>query len=78
MGKVYKHLNLKMNFHHELLRDYIAYYTFEKERILRSIQLMDEVQRKAMGIVLEMIDFEILEAQEELDLYLANQRKNAT
>lgn len=42
------------------------------------MQVMDEVQRKAMGIVLEMIDFEILEAQEELDLYNANQRKNAT
>ena len=67
-----------MNFHHELLRDYIAHYQFEKERILSSMQVMDEVQRKAMGIVLEMIDFEILEAQEELDLYNANQRKNAT
>ena len=38
------------------------------------MQLMEEVERKAMAIVIEMIDFEIIEAQEELDLFVTNQK----
>ena len=67
-----------MNFSHQLLMEYIEHYKSEKERVLRSMALMDEVEKRAMGIVLEMIDFEILDAQEELDLYFANQKKNVS
>jgi len=66
-----------MNFSHQLLIEYIEHYKFEKERVIRSMALMDEVQRKAMGIVIEMMDFEIREVEEELDLFNANQKKNA-
>lgn len=62
-----------MNLHKALLEEYIAHYQFEKERISRAMALKDEVERKSMAIVLEMIDFEILEAQEEIDLLIANQ-----
>lgn len=57
-----------------LLQEYRDHYIFEKERITRSMETMDEVQRRANAILLEMIDFEILDVQEELDLYLANKK----
>lgn len=63
------------NYHQALLEEYIEHYKFEKERVIRSMALMDDVQKRAMGFLLEMIDFEILEAQEEVDLFIANQRK---
>ena len=61
-----------MNFHHELLRDYIVHYQFEKERLKRIQALQDEVQARATQIIIEWAEFEIREAQEELDLYNAN------
>lgn len=62
------------HYHKALLEEYIEHYKFEKERVMRSMALMDEVQKRAMGYILEMIDFEILAAQEEIDLFIANQK----
>ena len=67
-----------MNFHYELLRDYKAHYEFERERLKRVQSLQDEVQARATQIILDWIDFEIITAQEELDLYIANERKHAS
>jgi len=63
-----------MSFHHELLRDYIAHYQFEKERLKRVQALQDEVQARATQIIIEYMDFEIREAEKEIDLFLANSK----
>jgi len=39
------------------------------------MELMDEVQKKSMWIVIEMIDFEILEAQIEIEIFEKNNKK---
>ena len=61
-----------MNLHYELLREYKEHYEFERERLKRVQALQDEVQARATQIVIEYMDFEIISAQEELDLYNAN------
>lgn len=66
-----------MNLSHQLLEEYKQHYEFERDRLKRVQALQDEVQARATQIILEWIDFEILEAQEELDLFNANQKKYA-
>lgn len=63
------------SYHKALLEEYIEHYKFERESIIRSFALKDEIQKRAMWFLLEMIDFEILAAQEEVDLFNANQQK---
>ena len=63
-----------MNLHYELLREYKEHYEFERERLKRVQALQDEVQARATQIVIEYMDFEIREADEELDLFLANSK----
>lgn len=57
-----------------LLIEYREHYIQERERVKRVQATMDEVSARVYDIVIEMIDFEILAVNEELDLYEANQR----
>lgn len=61
-----------------LLQEYIWHYEAEKERIRKVQALQDTIQAKATQIILEWIDFEIIEAQEEIDLYITNNITHAS
>lgn len=54
--------------------EYKQHYEFERDRLKRVQALQDEVQAKATQIILEWVEFEILEAEEELDLFVTNQK----
>ena len=63
-----------MNIHHQLLTEYRDHYIDEVERLKRIQKLQDEVQARATQIIIEFAEFEIMQANEELDLYNANQK----